>query len=108
MEVCIARMHGKDIMLELRNGIPHLDGEPQPIKNFDAQMLQEFSDALQAIPRTADAEGYQALLNARRAAFLVELIGKAVGDECVSRLTHILDHVHYDVLEYLGETGEEG
>ena len=51
--------------------------------------------------------GYEALVNSKRAAFIVTLIGSAVGEECVSRLTHILDHVHYDVLEYLGETGEE-
>lgn len=56
--------------------------------------------------RTARTPGYDALVNAKRAAFIVELLGRAVGEECVSLLTHILDHVHYDVLEYLGETGE--
>ena len=63
-------------------------------------------DAIQAIPYSEDP-GYEALVNARRAAFIAELLGRAVGDDCITLLTHILDHVHYDVLEYLGETGEE-
>lgn len=106
MEVCIAYMHGKPVMLELREGIAYLDAEPQPIKYLSEEQLQEFSDSIRAIPYTADA-GYDAMVNAKRAAFIVTLLGSAVGEECVSRLTHILDHVHYDVLEYLGETGEE-
>ena len=60
MQVCIAIMHGKPVMLELREGVPYINDEP--------------------------------------------LLGHAVGDECVSYLTHVLDHVHYDVMEYLGET----
>ena len=106
MEVCIAYLRGKPIMLELRDGIAYLDNEPQPIKYLDEEKLQEFSDSIQAIPYSADP-GYEALVNSKRAAFIVTLIGSAVGEECVSRLTHLLDHVHYDVLEYLGETGEE-
>ena len=106
MEVCIAYLRGKPIMLELRDGIAYLDNEPQPIKYLDEAKLQEFSDSIQAIPYSADP-GYQALVNSKRAAFIVTLLGSAVGDECVSKLTHLLDHVHYDVLEYLGETGEE-
>ena len=106
MEVCIAYLRGKPIMLELRDGIAYLDNEPQPIKYLDEAKLQEFSDSIQAIPYSADP-GYQALVNSKRAAFIVTLLGSAVGDECVAKLTHLLDHVHYDVLEYLGETGEE-
>lgn len=106
MKVCIAYMHGKPVMLELRNGIAYIDDEPQPIKYLEEAQLQEFSDAIQAIPYSEDP-GYEALLNAKRAAFIAELLGRAVGDDCITLLTHILDHVHYDVLEYLGETGEE-
>ena len=106
MEVCIAYLRGKPIMLELRDGIAYLNNEPQPIKYLTEEQLQEFSESIRAIPYSADP-GYDALVNAKRAAFLVDLLGRAVGEECVSRLTHILDHVHYDVLEYLGETGEE-
>jgi len=106
MEVCIAYLHGKPVMLELRDGIAYLNNEAQPIKYLSEERLQEFSDSIRAIPYTADA-GYEALVNAKRAAFIVTLLGSAVGEECVSLLTHILDHVHYDVLEFLGETGEE-
>ena len=105
MKVCIAYMHGKPVMLELRDGVAYIDDEAQPIKNLDPEMLQNFSESISAIPYSAD-QGYDALVNAKRAAFIVDLLSKAVGDECVSRLTHILDHVHYDVMEYLGETGD--
>jgi hypothetical protein len=108
MEVCIAHMHGKAVMLELREDILYLDKEPQPIKHVTEEMLQDFSASIQAIPYSTDA-GYKALLNAKRAAFIVELLGRAVGDECINRLSHILDHVHYDVVEYLeAPDGEEG
>lgn len=105
MEVCIANMHGKAVMLELREGVVFLDNEPQPIKNVTEEELAAFSEAVRAIPYSTDP-GYEALVNAKRAAFIVNLLGRAVGDECISQLTHILDHVHYDVLEYLGENGD--
>ena len=105
MQVCIAIMHGNPVMLELREGVPYINDEPQPIKNLSNEKLQAFSDSISAIPYSADP-GYDALVNAKRAAFIVDLLAKAVGDDCVSRLTHILDHVHYDVMEYLGETGD--
>ena len=105
MKVCIAYMHGKPVMLELRDGVAYIDDEAQPIKNLAPEMLQNFSESINAIPYSAD-QGYDALVNAKRAAFIVDLLGRAVGDECVSRLTHILDHVHYDVMEYHAETGD--
>ena len=105
MEVCIAYLHGKPVMLELRDGIVYLNNEPQPIKYVSEEELRAFSAAVQAIPYST-APGYEALVNAKRAAFIVDLLGRTVGEECVSLLTHILDHVHYDVLEYLGETGD--
>ena len=105
MKVCIAYRHGKPIMLELRDNIAYINDEPQPIKNLSTEMLQDFSESISTIPYSADP-GYDALVNAKRAAFIVDLLAKAVGDECVSKLTHILDHVHYDVMEYLGETGD--
>lgn len=105
MEVCIGYMHGKAVMLELRDGVVFLDNEPQPVKNVTEEELTAFSEAVRAIPYSTDP-GYTALVNAKRAAFIVNLLGRAVGDECISRLTHILDHVHYDVLEYLGENGD--
>lgn len=106
MEVCIAVMHGKPVMLKLLEGVVYLDNEPQPIKNLGEEELAAFSQAVRAVPHGADP-GYEALRNAKRAAFIVTLLGKAVGDECISTLTHILDHVHADVLEYLGENGDQ-
>ena len=89
-------------MLSLKEGVVYIDDDAQPIKGLTEDELKEFSQAIAAIPYSTDA-GYQALLNARRAAFVAALLGRAVGEECVNRLTHILDSVHYDVLEYLGD-----
>ena len=104
MQVCIAIMHGNPVLLELRDGIPHINGEAQPIKQLTEEKLAAFQQELDAIPQGDDEAGYAALVNAKRAAFIVDMLGHAVGDECVNLLTHILDHVHYDVMEYLGET----
>ena len=106
MEVCIGEVRGKPVMLEVRDGVVSIDGVAEPIKNLTEDDLRLFQESLDALPRD-DAEGYRALVNARRAAFLSSLLGKAVGDECVGKLTDILDHVHYEVLKSLGETGEE-
>ena len=106
MDVCIGEVRGKPVMLEVRDGVVSIDGVAEPIKNLTEDDLKQFQESLDALPRD-DAEGYRALVNARRAAFLSSLLGKAVGDECVGKLTDILDHVHYEVLKYLGETGEE-
>lgn len=103
MEVCIAYMREQAVMLSIEDGIISLNGEPQPIKGIVEQDFQDFANAVNAIPYTP-GPGYQALVNARRAAFLAHLVGRAVGEECIDRLSHILDSVHYDVLEYLGES----
>lgn len=103
MEVCIAYMRGKAVMLSIQEGVLFLDGEAQPIKGIGAGDLQEFADSVNAIPYSTGA-GYSALVNSKRAAFLVKLLGHAVGDECTDKLSHILDYVHFDVLEFLGDT----
>ena len=105
MEVCIAYMRGAPVMLSVADGVASINGEIQPIKGLTEEDLAEFARAVAAIPYSADP-GYQALVNARRAAFIASILGRAVGDECVSRLSHILDSVHCDVLEYLGEREE--
>ena len=107
MEVCIAYMRGRPVMLAVRDNLVYLDGEIQPIKNIGEEDLKAFSAAVNAIPYSP-TPGYRALVNARRTAFIASLLGHAVGDECVSRLTHILDSVHYDVLEYLHDDHGEG
>ena len=101
MEVCIATVHGRDIMFSLRNGLVLLDGEVMPVKHVTEEELEKFRAGVDAIPRTGDARGVRALVNAKRAAFIVSLLSRAVGDDCVSALTHILGHVHDDVQEYL-------
>lgn len=106
MEVCIAYMRGEPVMLSVKDGATYINNEIQPIKGLTEDELAEFSRAVSAIPYTT-GPGYQALVNARRAAFIAGLLGRAVGDECVNRLTHILDFVHYDVLEFLGENGAD-
>lgn len=102
MEVCIAYMREQAVMLALRDGIVFLDGEAQPIKGITLEDLQTFSENVNAIPYSP-GPGYRALVNAKRAAFLVKLLGHAVGEECTDKISHILDSVHYDVLEFLGE-----
>ena len=106
MEICLAWLHGRPVMLGLEQGMVSLDGEPMPIKNVTAEELDAFSAEIRAIPFSVDP-GYQALLNAKRAELVVSLIGRAVGEDCVNRLSHILDHLHFDVLSYLGELPEE-
>lgn len=105
MKATLAIMHGEPVILEVRKGQVTLDGEPMPIKNISEEDLKLFNEEIGALP-ASDAEGYEALLNAVRAPFIVKLLEGAVGDECISRLTHILDHVHWDVVQYLGEAGE--
>ncbi len=103
MEVCIAYMRGKPVMLSLQEGVAAIDGDVLALKGLEESVLKDFSESVAAIPYSTDEEGYKALVNAKRTAFLASLLGYAVGDECVNKITHILDSVHYDVLEYLGE-----
>lgn len=106
MQVCIGTLHDKPVLLELRNGILHIDGQEQPIKNIGEEDLRLFQEEIASLPKNDDP-GYEALVNAVRASFIVKLLENAVGDDCVNLLTHILDHVHYDVLKYLGEVEED-
>ncbi|MBR4741571.1 MAG: hypothetical protein IK079_01555 [Desulfovibrio sp.] len=105
MEICLAMLHEKPVMLALRNGNVYIDEELQPIKYVTEEELMRFEQTINAIPKDSDP-GYEALRNAKRSAFIVSLLGRAVGEECVDLLTHLLDHVHFDVLEYLEGTGD--
>ncbi len=107
MEVCLAYMRGKPVMLSLEDGIVAIDGEVQAMKGLEEAVLKEFSESIAAIPYTTDEEGYKALVNAKRTAFLASLLSYAVGDDCVDTVSHILDSVHYEVLQYLGEIHED-
>lgn len=106
MRACLGEIHGKPVILEVKDGGVWLNGQLEPIKNISEKDVRKFNAEIEALPKSDDP-GYEALVNAVRAAFIAKLLGGAVGDDCIERLTHILDHVHYDVLKYLGETGEE-
>lgn len=105
MKACLGKLHDKPVMIEVRDGIVYIDDEPEPIKNITETDIEKFKSDLDNVPVSND-DGYEALLNAIRAAFLAKLLGNAVGDDAINRLSHILDSVHYDVLQYLGETEE--
>ncbi len=107
MEVCIAYMRGKPVMMRIHEDIVYINDEEQAILGLTIKDLEEFSKSIAAIPYNTDQEAYQALVNAKRTAFLAGILGKCVGDECVNKVSQILDSVHYDVLRYLGEVEEE-
>jgi len=102
MEVCIARIKGKDIMLRLKGQLVYIDGRIEHISGLTHDMLHGFAEELATVP-FADHPGYQARLNARRAAFLSRLLGLAASEDCQDAVARLLDIVHYDVLEFLGE-----
>lgn len=105
MEVCLGEIHNKQIMLELKDGIVYVDGEAQPIKNLTEAELAEYQKELDDLPASSDP-GYGALVNAVHCDFISKLLSKAVGDECIDVLSHILAHAHYEVLKYLDEPNE--
>ncbi len=107
MEVCLAYMREKPVILRLQEGVVYINDEPQAIKGITEEDLHTFSKSIADIPYSTDQEGYKALINAKRAAFLATLLGNAVGDDSVNTITHILDSVHYEVLMYLGEVAED-
>jgi len=102
MEVCIARIKGRDIMLKLEDQLVYIDGQIEHIRGLTHEILHGFAEELAALPLTEQA-AYQARLNARRAAFLARLLGMAASEDSQDAVTRLLDHVHYDVLEFLGE-----
>lgn len=106
MEITLAEIHGKPVKLSLQDNLTLIDGIPQPIKNLTEEDLKKFNASLEALPPTDDPEAEKALQNSIRAAFLSNLLGKAVGEDCINLLTELLDNVHYDVLKYLGEVEE--
>lgn len=103
MQACIGELHGKPVLLELKDNIVSINGEAQPIKNLTEDEIAKYNQELANLDGLTDHEGRDALINAVRANFLAQLLGKAVGDECVNLITHILDSTHYEVLKYLGE-----
>ena len=103
MEVCIARVKDRDIMLKLEGRLVYIDNQIEHIRGLTDEILHEFAEELAAVP-FEDTPGCRARLNARRAAFLARLLGMAASEGSQDAVTRLLDSVHYDVLEFLGET----
>ncbi len=103
MEVCLGYVRNEPQILRLEDEAVFINGEIQALKGVTKSMLEEFSATIAAVPYSTDQEGYKALLNAKRVAFLASLLGYSVGDDCVDTISAILDSVHYEVLQYLGE-----
>ena len=106
MEVCIARINGREIMLKLEGRLVYIDGQIEHIRGITEDILHEFAAELAAVP-VEDHPGREARLNARRAAFLARLLGMAASESSQDVVTRLLDRVHYEVLVFLGETGED-
>ena len=102
MEVCIARIKGREIMLKLEAQRVYIDGQIEHIRGVTDEILHDFAAELAAVP-FEEHPGYQARLNARRAAFLAKLLGMAASEDSQDVVTRLLDSVHYDVLAFLGE-----
>jgi citrate lyase gamma subunit len=105
MEVCIARVNNRDILLKLEGQLVYIDGQVEHIRGLTQAILRDFAAELAAVP-IEDHPGYQARLNARRAAFLSRLLGMAASEDSQDVVVRLLDHVHYDVLEFLGEVDD--
>ena len=103
MEVCIALVRGREIMLKLEDPYVYIDGQIEHIRGLTDGILRDFAAELAAVP-FEDHPAYQARLNARRVAFLSRLLGMAASEYSQDAVTRLLDSVHYDVLEFLGET----
>ena len=106
MEVCIAQVKGREIMLKLEGRLVYIDGQIEHIRGLTDEILRDFAGELAAVPYE-DHPGYQARLNARRAVFLARLLGMAASEDSQDVVTRLLDSVHYDVLEFLGETEDD-
>jgi hypothetical protein len=102
MEVCIAQVKGRKVMLKLEGEFVYIDGQIEHIRGLTDEHLHDFAEELAAVP-VEDHPGYQARLNARRAAFLARLLGMAASENSQDVVARLLDSVHYDVLVFLGE-----
>ena len=103
MEICIACIKGRQIMLRYEPPLVYIDNEIEHIKGLTEKDLLDFKQETDSVP-VEDHPGYHARLNARRAAFLARLLGMAASESSQDTVMRILDSVHYDVLEFLGET----
>ena len=103
MSVNIGNLDGAPQILEVRNGLLLINGDPQPIKYLTEDQVRDFARELEAIPDDGDP-GRAALRDAKRIDFLLGMLEHAFGDECTDYLEHLIGQLHYNVSVYLGET----
>ena len=103
MSVNIGNLDGAPQILEVRNGLVLINGDPQPIKYLTEDQVRDFARELEAIPDDGDP-GRAALRDAKRIDFLLGMLEHAFGDECTDYLEHLIGQLHYNVSVYLGET----
>ena len=90
MSVNLGNLDGAPQILEIKNGLVLINGDPKPIKYLTEDQVRDFARELEAIPDDGDP-GRAAL---REHAF---------GDECVDYLEPLIGQLHYNVSVYLGE-----
>ena len=105
MEVCIAQVKDRNIILKLEGQHVYIDGQIEHIRGLTDEILHDFAAELAAVP-CEEHPSYQARLNARRAASLARLLGMAASEDSQDVVSRLLDSVHYDVLVFLGEADE--
>lgn len=102
MSVNLGNLDGAPQILEIKNGLVLINGDPKPIKYLTEDQVRDFARELEAIPDDGDP-GRAALRDAKRVDFLLGLLEHAFGDECVDYLEHLIGQLHYNVSVYLGE-----
>lgn len=105
MSVIIGYLNGEPQELTLVNGMVHINGVIQPIKNVTEAEIEEFAALLASAPE-GDEESREIWRHTRRIQFLVHLMSRTFGDECTNLLEMLIGNMHYRVLEYLGETDD--
>lgn len=105
MSVIIGYLNGEPQELTLVNGRVHINGVIQPIKYVTEAELEDFAAVLDCAPE-GDEESREMWCHTRRIQFLVRLLGRTFGDECSSFLEMLIGNLHYQVMEYLGETDD--
>ena len=93
MSVNIGNLDGAPQILEVRNGLVLINGDPQPIKYLTEDQVRDFARELEAIPDDGDPGD-----------FLLGMLEHAFGDECTDYIEHLIGQLHYNVSVYLGET----
>lgn len=102
MAVNIGELQGVAQIMELRGGIVFINDEPMPIKNVTQEELDALAERLASGPQ-GDDEAAHALRCAKQVEFIVTLLSRTVGNECIGYLERLMAFLHYDVLRYLGE-----